>query len=201
MDLLHVLRLMVTALAGLLLYCLIVAALVSFVIRGVQRNRPVIAPPEEEPQERRGDRWSAVPGWVAGDRDWAVAVVLLGAPDLAERTEPFVDFAARRIDWLGLRLTATSWPRRERLIVDVAHDLAGGAAPELDEVYPGEPVAISELLGDLDQPHVDLVHAAVDLHRGACTLTYARSVADAIRQPPDPQDRTGRPADDADSTP
>lgn len=200
MDLLHVLRLVVIALAGLLLYSLVVGALASFIIRGVQRNRPVVNAPERKPQERRGDRWSAVPGWVARDRNWAVAVVLLGAPDLAERTGPYVDFAARRIDWLELRLAATSWPRRERLIVDVAHDLAGGAAPELAEVYPGGPVAITELLGDLDQPHVDLVHAAVDLHRGACTLTYARSVADAIRKPPDPPDRTGRPGS-ADPTP
>lgn len=108
MDLLHVLRLVVIALAGLLLYCLVLAALVSFVIRGVQRNRPVVAAPEREPQERRGDRWSAVPGWVARDRR-AVAVVLLGAPDLAERTGPYGGFAARHIDWLGLRLAR---PRR-----------------------------------------------------------------------------------------
>ncbi len=151
MDLLYVLRLVVIALAGLLLYCLVLGALASFIIRGVQRNRPVVAAPEREPQERRGGRWS-VPGWVARVRNWAVAVVLLGAPDLAERTSPYVDFAVRRIDWLGLRLAATSWPRRDRLIVDVAHDLASGAAPELAEVYPGDPVALTELLGDLDQP-------------------------------------------------
>ena len=196
MELLDVARWLGLALAWLTAYCLAVGAVASVVIRGLKRTRPTFGPPGEpatptspERCERRGTDWSQLPGWVSHDRAWAVAVVLLGAPDLADKTAPFVDFRARRIDWLGLRLAATSWPRRERLMVDVAHDLAIDSTAHLDELYPGGPVTVTDLLSDLDQSHVDLVYAAVDLHRGTCTLAQARSVADAV----DPSSGSDRP--------
>lgn len=61
-GLLHTLRLATIAVAGLLLYRLVLGALMSLLIRGVQRNRPIVAAPEPEAQQRRADRWSAVPG-------------------------------------------------------------------------------------------------------------------------------------------
>lgn len=81
--------------------------------------------------ERRAQTWVDVPSWVARDRQWAVAVVLLGSPDIATRTHRYVDFSRRRIAWSGLLAEARSWPRRERLLVylaqDLAHDLAQNA--------------------------------------------------------------------------
>jgi len=186
MNLPDVLRMLGLGLLWLSVYCLVVGAIASAIIRGAQRTRPTVQPPTEPaatppaPADRRAATWSQLPGWVSQDRAWAAAVVLLGAPDLADRTAPFVDFAARRIDWLGLRLAATAWPRRERLMVDVAHDLTIDSAPHLDELYPGTPVTVTDLLTDLDQSHVELVYAAVDLHRGACSLAQAQSVADAL---------------------
>jgi hypothetical protein len=186
MDLLSLLEVLGLGVVWTALYCLVVAAVASALIGGAKRTRPAVTPPVRQPTstpapaEHRGRDWSQVPGWVSHDRAWAAAVVLLGAPDLAGRTAPFVDFAAREIDWLGLRLAATAWPRRERLMVDVAHDLAVESAPQLDDLYPGDPVTVTDLLTDLDQSHVALVYAAVDLHRGACSLAQAQSVADSL---------------------
>jgi len=183
MNLPDVLRMLGLGLLWVAVYCLVVGAVASAIIRGAQRTRPTVQPPTEPAAappaaaDRRGATWSQLPGWVSRDRAWAAAVVLLGAPDLADKTAPFVDFAARRIDWLGLRLAATAWPRRERLMVDVAHDLTIDAAPQLDDLYPGEPVTVTDLLTDLDQARVDLVYAAVDVHRGTCSLEHSGSAA------------------------
>ena len=134
----------------------------------------------------RAQAWDDVPSRVAGDGARAVAVVLLGFLEMAERTHVFVDFGARPIDWGGLLAAASRWPRRERLLVAVAHDLAapvpaGGAAGQppatrgVDTAGPGPGrVAVAELVTDLDQYALDRVHMALDLRRG--TLTYDEAV-------------------------
>lgn len=174
---LHALDLVCTVLGAVLLYTLVVGSLVAVVLQRLKRLRPSVVSPATD---RRALHWPRVPEWVARDRGWAVSVVLLGAPDLAEQTKPYVDFHARRIDWQGLRLEAGTWPRHEQLIVDIAHDLASGGVPSPDDDYPGEPVLVSDLLVGLDQPHLELVHAAVDLRRGTRTLPQAQQVADRL---------------------
>lgn len=104
------------------------------------------------------------------DREWAAAVVLLGSPSIAARTTAFVDFAARGIDWHGLRLEASRWDRRERMLVEVAYDLGEGQHQPADEAVRHAPVTVTDLAIGLDEPDLDLVHAAVDLRRGTCTL-------------------------------
>lgn len=108
-----------------------------------------------------------------------MALVFLGAPGLAQRTAPFVDFARRRIDWLGLHCAASTWQRREKLIVDVAHDLTRGLDASSGGGLSADAVTIADLLIDLDQEDLDLVHAAVDLHLGARTLDAARPSTEA----------------------
>src|SRR4028118_1699932 len=80
---------------------------------------------DAEGSERRAQSWNEVPGWVTRDREWAVAVVLLGAPAVAERTDAYVSFSERSIDWPGLLLAAASWSEDDRLLIYTAHALAG----------------------------------------------------------------------------
>ena len=123
--------------------------------------------PVSEPKAQRARSWSQVPSWVKHDKEWAAAVVLLGSDAIAEQTTPFVDFPARRIDWLGLRLEAAQWPPRDRMLVEVAYDLAYGQHGGAAGVVPHLPVTVADLVKDLDHPDLDLVHTAVNLRRGA----------------------------------
>lgn len=125
------------------------------------------AVPVAEPKAQRARSWSQVPSWVKHDKEWAAAVVLLGSDSIAEQTTPFVDFPARRIDWLGLRLEAAQWPPRDRMLVEVAYDLAYGQHGGAAGVVPHLPVTVADLVKGLDHPDLDLVHAAVNLRRGA----------------------------------
>jgi len=122
------------------------------------------APPAGTP-DRRGAAWGAVPDWVARDRQWAVAVVVLGTPALAERTRPFLDLTSRRVDWLGLRLAARTWPAHLQVLVDVAHDLAD--EHDVADHSPSTPVTVASLVRTLDRADLELVQTALDLRRGA----------------------------------
>lgn len=136
------------------------------------RQAPVAA---ALPLDRRAQTWADVPSWVARDRQWAVAVVLLGAPEIAERTHGFVDFSRRRIDWSGLLAEAAGWPRRQRLLVAVAHDLAGSLqqASDAPPIVAPDAVAVADLVTDLDEYALGRVHTAVDLRRGTCSFDEA----------------------------
>jgi hypothetical protein len=121
---------------------------------------------EEAPKKfQRARSWSQVPSWVRQDKEWAAAVVLLGSDAIAGRTTAFVDFPARRIDWLGLRMEASSWTQRERLLVEVAYDLAYSQHEGGDGAVPHVPVTVADLTKGLDHPDLELIHSAVSLRR------------------------------------
>ena len=121
------LRAICTVVGAVVLYCAVIAALWYALIRvGRRRGRtqaerraaaramPVVpdAGPEGRPARpsRRSDpagperagSWDDLPAPLSRDRPWAVAVVLLGAPAVRERTAPFVDGAHRSVDWPAL---------------------------------------------------------------------------------------------------
>ena len=55
-----------------------------------------------------------------------MAVVLLGAPSVRDRTAPFVDFPNRVIDWRSLLAESQAWPPDQRLMVwALQHELVG----------------------------------------------------------------------------
>jgi len=159
---------------ALTLWTLAAGAVVSIVLR---RNRSrstqradAMSPESNESTvhsllNRRARSWAEVPAWVKDDREWAAAVVLLGSDGVATRTEPFVDFGARRIDWVNLRLDAADWAPAERLLVEVAYDLAY-AQYEPDSAEAPPHVALADL-ADLGDPGFELLHAAVNARRGA----------------------------------
>lgn len=78
--------------------------------------------------DRRARTWAELPEWITQDREWAAAVVILGSAPVALRTQPYVDFGARRVDWAGLREGARGWDPDARHLVELAHDL--GTAPQ-----------------------------------------------------------------------
>lgn len=181
-----VLSVVCTIVGALTLWALATAAVGSWVLRhrpgyaDALRNTKTVATedaaavddaahavPAGEPRGQRARSWSQVPSWVKHDKEWAAAVVLLGSDAIAEQTTPFVDFPARRIDWLGLRLEAAQWPPRDRMLVEVAYDLAYGQHGGAAGVVPHLPVTVADLVKDLDHPDLDLVHTAVNLRRGA----------------------------------
>jgi hypothetical protein len=56
-----------------------------------------------------------------------VAVVLLGAPAVRERTAPFVDGAHHSVDWPALLEESRSWPPDQRALVQGAYELSGAS--------------------------------------------------------------------------
>jgi hypothetical protein len=114
--------------------------------------------------ERRAQSWDEVPGWVTGDREWAVAVVLLGAPAVAARTDAFVNFSERSIDWPGLLLAAASWSEDDRLLVYTAYDLAG-ASRVAGESLGGERVTLQQM-ADVGDDLAARLQVAIDVRRG-----------------------------------
>ncbi|MBA2767688.1 MAG: hypothetical protein H0U35_00875 [Sporichthyaceae bacterium] len=143
------------------LFCWV--AITALVVAAVMRwtRRP---PPASYVDRARS--WDEVPSWVRHDKEWGAAVVLLGAERISARTEEFVDFPARQIDWLGLRLAAAEWSPDDRLLVEVAYDLAYAPQPGADEPTGRGPVSVAELLRSLSDPDLDLVHSAMSLRRG-----------------------------------
>lgn len=195
-KLLDVVLMICTVVGALTLWAAVTGVIASWVLRRIKRVRapgesggvagpgsgrstrpssasaPTVAGAQTD---RRAQTWADVPSWVARDRKWAVAVVLLGAPEIAARTHPFVDFSSRRIDWTSLLAQAAEWPRRQRLLVSVAHDLVGslGQASDAPTVVSADTVAVADLVTDLDQYALDRVHTAVDLRRGTCSFDEA----------------------------
>ncbi|MBA2638767.1 MAG: hypothetical protein H0U77_01955, partial [Nocardioidaceae bacterium] len=67
---------------------------------------------------------------------------------------------------LGLRLAAAEWSPDDRLLVEVAYDLAYAPQPGADESSGRGPVSVAELSRSLSDPDLDLVHSAMSLRRG-----------------------------------
>ncbi len=165
-----VLRLVCIVVGALTLWALITLPIFVWVLRrarGPVSPRPTTttSTASEPRRVERARSWSGVPSWVKHDKEWAAAVVLLGSDAIAEQTTPFVDFPARRIDWLGLRMAAADWPAGDKLLVEVAYDLAYGQHNGADEVTHA-PVTVADLAQGLGQSELDLVHEAVNLRRG-----------------------------------
>ncbi|CAN5780936.1 hypothetical protein BH20ACT6_BH20ACT6_21870 [soil metagenome] len=163
-----VLRVVLMVVGALTLWALITAPVAVWVLRSTRRVRvdpPTVAAPPGPPEGRRASSWSEVPSWVKHDKEWAAAVVLLGSDAIADKTTPYVDFPARRIDWLGLRLEAGDWPAQERLLVEVAYDLAYGQHDGIESAVH-MPVTVADLAERLNASELDLVHEAVTLRRG-----------------------------------
>ena len=146
------LRAICTVVGAVVLYCAVIAAFWYALIRvGRRRGRkqaerraaaramPVVpdAGPEGRPARpsRRSDpagperagSWDDLPPPLSRDRPWAVAVVLLGAPAVRERTAPFVDGAHRSVDWPALLEESRSWPPDQRALVQGAYELSGAS--------------------------------------------------------------------------
>ena len=68
-----------------------------------------------------------VPAWTLREPEWAAAVYLLESPWLAQsrgRNAPrAIDYERRAIDWGALEREARTWPRAERLLLDIARGL------------------------------------------------------------------------------
>jgi len=131
---LGVLRAICTVVGAFVLYCAVVAALWHGLIRaGRRRGRrqaerlaaargiPVVEP---DGRDWRSRPWDELPSWLWPDRQWAVAVVLLGAPAVRDRAAPFVDFGNHVVDWTALLEESRAWPADQRLLVQTAYDAA-----------------------------------------------------------------------------
>ena len=187
---LHVLYVTCAIVGAIVLYCAVMAALWATAVRLVRRRATRLAqaarvaqmsgtagaaievPQDTAGDDRRARSWQDLPGWLWRDRPWAVAVVLLGAPSIRERTGVFVDFPARVIDWPGLLAASATWPRDQRLLVMSAHELAFDSAGDAE--LPGEPpVTLQDVAELLDDDEVQRIQLAVEVHRGRMQLTEA----------------------------
>lgn len=129
--------------------------------------------PADSGSERRAQSWDEVPGWVTRDREWAVAVVLLGAPSVAGRTDAYVSFSDRTIDWSGLLLAAASWSEGDRLLIYTAYDLAG-VTRTAGEALTGERVTLQQM-AEVDDEMAARMQVAMDVRRGR--MDYLTAVA------------------------
>jgi hypothetical protein len=134
-------------------------------------RRQAVEPPPGG-AERRVHSWEELPGWLFRDRPWAVAVVLLGAPAVRERTAEFVDLAERRIDWPGLLAASAGWPADDRLLVLTAHELAFHPVTRTQRAL-SEPVTLTDMVRAGDDDAVARIHVAMDVHRGTVGLDEA----------------------------
>jgi hypothetical protein len=116
-------------------------------------------------RDRRAQSWHDLPPWLFRDRPWAVAVVLLGAAPIRDRTAEFVDFQGRRIDWNGLVRASTTWPAADRLMVMTAYELAFDTTTGAERAV-SEPVTLTDLVRLLDDDEVERVRVAMDVSRG-----------------------------------
>ena len=134
---LGVLRAICTVVGAVVLYCAVIAALWYALIRaGRRRGRrhaerraaaravPVVPSGAAVERERPAGCWDDLPSSLSRDRPWAVAVVLLGAPAVADRTAPFVDLATRSVAWTALLEESRTWPPDQRLLVQSAYELS-----------------------------------------------------------------------------
>lgn len=178
---LGLLRTVCTVVGAVALYCAFMGALWYGVMRaGRRRSRlnaerraaaramPVTGEAAEAPgsgRERRDRSWGELPSWLWRDRPWAVAVVLLGAPPVRERTAPFVDFANRVIDWKSLLEESRAWPPDQRLLVQSAYEMAFDTPGEVTRAMT-DPVTLRDLVRHLDEDEVERIKVAMQIRRG-----------------------------------
>jgi hypothetical protein len=116
-------------------------------------------------RERRAQSWEELPSWLWRDRPWAVAVVLLGAPSVRDRTAPFVDFPNRVIDWRSLLEESRAWPPDQRLLVQSAYEMAFDTPGEVTRAM-ADPVTLRDLIRHLDEDEVGRIKVAMQIRRG-----------------------------------
>lgn len=174
-----VLRAICTVVGAVFLYCALMGALWVLVMRTAKRRTQAAADRRDaaaqlavaEPRrpmdmrERRAKSWDELPGWLWRDRPWAVAVVLLGAPAVRDRTAPFVDFPNRVIDWAGMLDESSTWPRDQRLLVLSAYEMAFETPGEVDRAM-SEPVTLQDVVRHMDDDEVERIRVAMQIHRG-----------------------------------
>ena len=167
---------------ALMVYSLITMVIASLLIRRVKSRRPRIVPSPVAAHRSASARAGREP--YRPDRQWAVVLVMLGAPAVADRAQPFVDVVARTVDWPRLLLEASTWSKEDRLLVHVAYDLRdqGYAEPAPEPI----PVAVRDLMAEVDQPRTDLIVAALNLRRGTCSLDDATKIAMRTGNAPPP---------------
>jgi hypothetical protein len=177
---LAVLRTICTVVGAVTLYCAFMGALWHGVMRAGRRRarayaarragaRALAVTPPGEPapagRDRRARSWEQLPSWLWRDRSWAVAVVLLGAPPVRERTAPFVDFPNRVIDWKALLAESQAWPPDQRLLVQSAYEMAFDTPGEVTRAM-SDPVTLRELVRHLDDDEVGRIRMAMQIRRG-----------------------------------
>jgi hypothetical protein len=175
-----VLRTICTVMGAVTLYCALMAALWYGVMRAgrararasadrraAARSVPVTAAAEGtgDVRERRARSWEELPSWLWRDRPWAVAVVLLGAPSVRDRTASFVDFPNRVIDWKTLLLESKAWPPDQRLLVQSAYEMAFDTPGEVTRAM-SDPVTLRDLVRHLDDDEVERIRVAMQIRRG-----------------------------------
>jgi hypothetical protein len=116
-------------------------------------------------RDRRASSWAELPSWLLRDRPWAVAVVLLGAPPVRDRTAPFVDFGGRVIDWKSLLEESRTWPPDQRLLVQSAYEMAFDTPGEVT-LAMSDPVTLRDLVRYLDEDEVERIKVAMQIRRG-----------------------------------
>ncbi|CAA9275234.1 MAG: hypothetical protein AVDCRST_MAG41-3191 [uncultured Corynebacteriales bacterium] len=124
-----------------------------------------VAPRPPDGIERRARSWEELPSWLWRDRPWAVAVVLLGALGVRDRTAAFVDFPERRIDWPGLLAECRGWPPDQRLLVQSAYEMAFETPAEATRALT-DPVSLRDVVAHLDDDEVERIRVAMQIRRG-----------------------------------
>jgi hypothetical protein len=174
-----VLRVVCTVVGAVALYCALMITVWYGVMRtgrhrarvraerrAAARDLPVTATVADRPpgRDRRARSWEELPTWLWRDRPWAVAVVLLGAPAVRDRTAPFVDFPHRVIDWGSLIQESRAWPPDQRLLVQSAYEMAFDTPGEVTRAM-SDPVTLRELVRHLDDDDVDRIRVAMQIRR------------------------------------
>ncbi len=187
MDVLGIAQVVCTVVGALVIYCALMAAVWALLVRLVRtraavRSRLAAAgaaaldvggqSAQPDAADRRARSWDELPAWLSRDRPWAVAVVLLGAPAIRDRTATFVDFANRRINWIGLLTAAETWPADQRLMVMTAHELAFDTVSDVERAL-SEPVTLQDMVTLLDDEGVERITVAMDVRRGRVELGEA----------------------------
>lgn len=183
-----VLRPILTVTGAVALYCAVTAALWLVVMR-VGRRRAVRAAARATASrdgtgERRSGSWEGIPpvgrerrardreelpGWLWRDRPWAVAVVLLGAPAVRDKTAPFVDFPNRTIDWNGLLTRSDQWPPDQRPMVRSAHEMAFGSPDDPRPSAPEPLVTLQDLVRHMSEDEMDRIRMAMQIRTAHAT--------------------------------
>lgn len=174
---LGVLRTICTVVGAVALYSALMGALWVLVMRAGKRRAAAAADRRAAARtmavdeargsgaERRARSWEELPAWLWRDRPWAVAVVLLGAPAVRDRTAPFVDFPTRVIDWAGLLDESHGWPPDQRLLVRSAYEMAFDTPGEVTRAMT-DPVTLADVVRHLDDDEVERIRVAMQIRRG-----------------------------------